>query len=83
MQNTLVRPWGLRRMRSYAVLHEVPFTTVEVNTVDQLGVFRDAEGTVVEMGKHGTLKGTNKQTPGSTNQDSRSDPDYQQDSDQD
>lgn len=48
----------------------------------QTGVFRDGGGQVVEMGKHGTSRGT-ETSPQSTNMDSRNDTDHDQDSTQD
>ncbi|WP_404827318.1 MULTISPECIES: putative ATP-grasp-modified RiPP [Streptomyces] len=47
----------------------------------QLGVFRDRAGLVVDMGRHGTSKGTETSTI--TNSDSRNDQGHDQDSEQD
>jgi putative ATP-grasp target RiPP len=69
-------------MRPYPSVHQAGFTTSEVDPVTQLAVFRDARGKVVEMGKHGTSKGTETR-PESTNLDSRNDTDHDQDSEQD
>jgi putative ATP-grasp target RiPP len=59
----------------------MPFTTVTVDPDTQVGVFRDAEGQVVEMGKHGTSSATSTTTV--TNLDSRNDQGSDQDSQQD
>jgi putative ATP-grasp target RiPP len=69
-------------MRPYPKADAEPFASVEIDPVTQLGVFRDADGRVVEMGKHGTSKGTETK-PQSTNMDSRNDTDHDQDSTQD
>jgi putative ATP-grasp target RiPP len=82
MQKNSVRPWGVGRMRPYPIICAQPFVTVEIDSVTQTGVFRDAQGLVVEMGKHGTSKGT-ETNPQSTNMDSRNDSDQDQDSVQD
>ncbi|MEU5083060.1 MULTISPECIES: putative ATP-grasp-modified RiPP [Streptomyces] len=82
MQKTAVRPWGISRMRPYPSVHQPGFATVAIDPATQTGVFRDAAGKVVEMGKHGTSKGT-ETNPQSTNLDSRNDSDHDQDSTQD
>ncbi|NJP45065.1 putative ATP-grasp-modified RiPP [Actinacidiphila epipremni] len=82
MQQTAARPWAIGRMRPYPRTTVQPFATVEIDPATQLGVFRDAGGLVVEMGKHGTSKGT-ETNPQSTNLDSRNDSDHDQDSTQD
>lgn len=69
-------------MRPYPTTCVRPFATVAIDPVTQTGVFRDAEGLVVEMGKHGTSKGTETNLQ-STNLDSRNDSDHDQDSSQD
>ena len=79
MKPTTARPWGVGRMRPYPADGAQTFTTVEIDPVTQLGVFRDAHGLVVEMGKHGTSRGT-ETAPQSTNLDSRNDTDHDQDS---
>lgn len=76
------RPWGISRMRPYPSVHQLGYVTAEVDPATQLTVFRDARGGVVEMGKHGTSKGT-ETNPQSTNQDSRNDTDHDQDSEHD
>ncbi|MFJ4688634.1 putative ATP-grasp-modified RiPP [Streptomyces sp. NPDC088789] len=75
-------PWGIHRMRPYPGTCQPRCTTAEIDPVTQIAVFRDARGDVVEMGRHGTSKGTETQ-PQSTNQDSRNDTDHDQDSEQD
>ncbi|MEU9337862.1 putative ATP-grasp-modified RiPP [Streptomyces sp. NPDC048290] len=75
-------PWGISRMRPYPRIHQPGYTTAELDHVTQTTVFRDSRGDVVEMGKHGTSKGTETQ-PQSTNLDSRNDTDHDQDSEQD
>ncbi|WP_436786237.1 putative ATP-grasp-modified RiPP [Yinghuangia sp. YIM S10712] len=82
MQHTQLRPWGVGRMRPYPSTCAQPFATVAIDPVTQLGVFRDRRGQVVEMGKHGTSRGTETQ-PQSTNLDSRNDTDHDHDSTQD
>lgn len=82
MQETAVRPWGVSRMRPYPSVHDPGFATVSIDAATQTGVFRDVAGLVVEMGKHGTSKGT-ETSPQSTNLDSRNDSDHDQDSAQD
>lgn len=80
-QLTPPRPWGLRRLGPYPVATELPFTTVSVDPDTQTGVFRDGDGLVVEMGKHGTSSATSTSTV--TNLDSRNDSGHDQDSQQD
>lgn len=75
-------PWGVSRMRPYPSTYQPGFATAELDHVTQTTVFRDARGVVVEMGRHGTSKGT-ETAPQSTNQDSRNDTDHDQDSEQD
>ncbi|GAA0392131.1 putative ATP-grasp-modified RiPP [Streptomyces luteireticuli] len=82
MQETAVRPWGISRMRPYPATYQQPFATVAIDPETQTGVYRDGAGQVVEMGKHGSNKGTETQ-PQSTNLDSRNDTDHDQDSEQD
>ncbi|WP_372409177.1 putative ATP-grasp-modified RiPP [Streptomyces luteireticuli] len=82
MQETTVRPWGISRMRPYPATHQQPFATVTIDPETQTGVYRDGAGHVMEMGKHGSSKGTETQ-PQSTNLDSRNDTDHDQDSEQD
>lgn len=76
------RPWGISRMRPYPAVHQRAYATAGVDPDTQLTVYRDVRGHVVEMGKHGTSKGTETQ-PESTNLDSRNDTDHDQDSEQD
>ncbi|WP_349256486.1 putative ATP-grasp-modified RiPP [Streptomyces luomodiensis] len=78
---TPVRPWGLRRLGPYPAAAEMPFTTVTIDPDSQTGVFRDRDGLVVEMGKHGTSSATSTSTV--TNLDSRNDAGSDQDSQQD
>lgn len=82
MKDAVVRPWGIGRLRPYPRAHLQGFATVEIDPATQLGVFRDGSGRIVEMGKHGTSKGT-ETSPQSTNLDSRNDSDHDQDSSQD
>ncbi|MCX5194437.1 putative ATP-grasp-modified RiPP [Streptomyces sp. NBC_00249] len=79
-----VPPWGSSRLAPYATIVQVPHASVTVDPVTQLGVFRDRNGQVVEMGQHGTSSatGTTTQTspdggPGTSDQGS--DQDDQQD----
>ncbi|MGP3922779.1 putative ATP-grasp-modified RiPP [Streptomyces sp. 8N616] len=76
------RPWGISRMRPYPSVHQPGYATAEVDPETQLTTFRDARGGVMEMGKHGTAKGTETH-PQSTNLDSRNDTDHDQDNEQD
>ncbi|WP_234357169.1 putative ATP-grasp-modified RiPP [Streptomyces sp. NBRC 110028] len=78
---TPLRPWGLRRLGPYPTAAEMPITTVTVDPDTQIGVFRDRDGLVVEMGKHGTSSATSTSTV--TNLDSRNDAGSDQDSQQD
>ncbi|MFF7654337.1 putative ATP-grasp-modified RiPP [Streptomyces sp. NPDC007983] len=78
---TPVRPWGLRRLGPYPTATQMPFTTVTIDPDTQTGVFRDRDGLVVEMGKHGTSSATSTSTV--TNLDSRNDAGSDQDSQQD
>ncbi|GAA2318778.1 MULTISPECIES: putative ATP-grasp-modified RiPP [Streptomyces] len=75
-------PWGVSRMRPYPSVHQAGYATAELDPTTQTTVFRDTQGVVVDMGKHGTSKGT-ETSPQSTNQDSRNDTDHDQDSEQD
>ncbi|MFE5868421.1 putative ATP-grasp-modified RiPP [Streptomyces roseifaciens] len=82
MEKPVVRPWGISRMRPYPTTYQQAYSTVAIDPDTQTGVFRNCAGQVVEMGKHGTSKGTETQ-PQSTNLDSRNDTDHDQDSEQD
>ncbi|MFJ4006436.1 putative ATP-grasp-modified RiPP [Streptomyces sp. NPDC090023] len=75
-------PWGISRMRPYPSTYQAGYATAELDSTTQATVFRDPRGGIVEMGKHGTSKGTETR-PQSTNQDSRNDTDHDQDSEQD
>ncbi|MGP3978531.1 putative ATP-grasp-modified RiPP [Streptomyces sp. 8N114] len=75
-------PWGITRMRPYPSTYQPGYATAELDPATQVTVFRDERGGVVEMGKHGTAKGT-ETSPQSTNQDSRNDTDHDQDDEQD
>ncbi|MER8031022.1 putative ATP-grasp-modified RiPP [Streptomyces bauhiniae] len=75
-------PWGIGRMRPYPSTYHPGYATAELDPTTQTTVFRDPRGGIVEMGKHGTSKGTETR-PQSTNQDSRNDTDHDQDSEQD
>ncbi|MBT3151130.1 putative ATP-grasp-modified RiPP [Streptomyces sp. CHD11] len=77
----LARPWGVSRLAPYPATIRRPHATVAVDPATQLGVFRDRDGHVVEMGKHGTSSGTETST--TTNSDSRNDQGHDQDSNQD
>jgi len=76
------RPWGLSRLRPYPPAPPEPFATVELDLDTQLAVYRDEHGGVLEMGKHGTSRGTETR-PQSTNVDSSNDPDPDQDNESD
>ncbi|EFL17568.1 putative ATP-grasp-modified RiPP [Streptomyces sp. C] len=77
-------PWGSSRLAPYATTVPMPHASVTIDPVTQLGVFRDRNGCVVEMGQHGTASatGTSQTTspdgqPGATDQST--DQDDQQD----
>ncbi|MEU4175058.1 putative ATP-grasp-modified RiPP [Streptomyces sp. NPDC026589] len=76
-----VRPWGADRLAPYPTATHRPHTSVALDPDTQLGIFADRVGTVVEMGKHGTAKGTETSTI--TNSDSAPDQGHDQDSEQD
>ncbi|MBB1245827.1 putative ATP-grasp-modified RiPP [Streptomyces durbertensis] len=80
-QLVAVRPWGVGRLAPYPTTTLRLHATVSVDPRTQLGVFRDSLGEVVEMGKHGTLSGTETSTV--TNSDSKNDQGHDQDSQQD
>lgn len=75
------RPWGASRLAPYPATIRRPHTTVDIDPGTQTGVFRDRDGLVVEMGKHGTSSGTETNT--TTNSDSAPDQGHDQDSQQD
>lgn len=75
-------PWGISRMRPCPSTYQAGYATAELDPATQVTVFRDERGCVVEMGRHGTAKGTGT-SPQSTNQDSRNDTDHDQDDEQD
>ncbi|MFJ9183994.1 putative ATP-grasp-modified RiPP [Streptomyces anulatus] len=75
------RPWGAGRLAPYPTVTHLPHASVALDPDTQLGVFTDRCGTVVEMGKHGTAKGTETST--TTNSDSAPDQGHDQDSEQD
>ncbi|MGW2843942.1 putative ATP-grasp-modified RiPP [Streptomyces sp. NPDC001108] len=75
------RPWGAGRLAPYPTVLRRPHSTVTIDPTTQLGVFRDHDGLLVEMGKHGTSSGTETST--TTNSDSRNDQGHDQDSNQD
>ncbi|MFI1191269.1 putative ATP-grasp-modified RiPP [Streptomyces californicus] len=76
-----VRPWGADRLAPYPTVTHRPQVAVTLDPDTQLGVFTDHTGTVIEMGKHGTSKGTETKTV--TNSDSAPDQGHDQDAEQD
>lgn len=80
-QPAIARPWGVGRLAPYPTTVQRTHASVVIDTDTQLGVFRDRAGAVVEMGQHGTSKGTETSTV--TNSDSQNDQGYDQDSEQD
>lgn len=76
-----VRPWGVGRLAPYPTTTRRPFVSVRLDPQSQLGVYTDRDGRPVEMGKHGTGKGTETSTY--TNLDSAPDQGHDQDSEQD
>ncbi len=79
---TALRPWGVGRMRPYPPIRPAGHARVGVDPATQLTVYWDSRGQVVEMGRHGTARGTETAAE-STNLDSRNDTDHDQDSEQD
>ncbi|MEU6539725.1 putative ATP-grasp-modified RiPP [Streptomyces sp. NPDC047000] len=75
------RPWGAGRLAPYPTVTHRPHTSVVIDPATQLGVYLDHAGQVIEMGKHGTGKGTETKTR--TNSDSAPDEGHDQDSEQD
>ncbi|MFJ3194708.1 putative ATP-grasp-modified RiPP [Streptomyces griseoviridis] len=75
------RPWGVGRLAPYPSVAERPHASVTVDPDTQLGRYLDRDGRPVEMGKHGTGKGTETKT--TTNSDSAPDEGHDQDSEQD
>ncbi|MFF9057512.1 putative ATP-grasp-modified RiPP [Streptomyces sp. NPDC101213] len=78
---TGMRPWGAGRLAPYPTVTRRPHASVTLDADTQLGVYTDRAGTVIEMGKHGTGKGTETST--TTNSDSAPDQGHDQDSEQD
>lgn len=76
------RPWGVGRMRPYPPIRRTSHSHVEIDPTTQLSIHWDSQGHVLEMGKHGTSRGTETAAE-STNLDSRNDTDHDQDSEQD
>ena len=76
-----VRPWGTGRLGPYPTVTHRPHASVTLDPDTQLGVYLDHAGQVVEMGKHGTSKGTETKT--ATTSDSAPDQGHDQDSEQD
>ncbi|MQS39808.1 putative ATP-grasp-modified RiPP [Streptomyces katsurahamanus] len=60
-------PWGLGLVRDRLPVSPPAYARVELDPVTQLARYRDADGQVVEMGKHGTnkTKGTASMSGGS------------------
>jgi putative ATP-grasp target RiPP len=77
-----LRPWALGRMRPYPPVKPEPWASVELDPATQLAVYRDQHGQLIEMGRHGTSRGTETR-PQSTNVDSRNDTDNDQDNERD
>ncbi|WP_428934855.1 putative ATP-grasp-modified RiPP [Streptomyces sp. ACT015] len=75
------RPWGAGRLAPYPHVIHRPHASVTVDPDTQLGRYLDREGRPVEMGRHGTGKGT--ETTTTTNSDSAPDEGHDQDSEQD
>ncbi|NJQ14122.1 putative ATP-grasp-modified RiPP [Streptomyces bohaiensis] len=78
---TATRPWGAGRLAPYPTVTRRGHASVTIDPGTQLGVFTDQNGTVIDMGKHGTGKGTETST--TTNSDSAPDQGHDQDSEQD
>lgn len=81
---TAVAPWGSSRLAPYRNTVQLPYATVTIDPDTQLGVARDRNGRVVEMGQHGTASatGTLETTSPDGNKDAtdqRSDQDDRQD----
>ncbi|GAA4554577.1 putative ATP-grasp-modified RiPP [Streptomyces collinus] len=54
-------PWGVRRMAPYPAMAS-DCARVELDRTTQTARYFDADGHVLEMGKHGTSSGTNPAT---------------------
>ncbi|MGW3057668.1 putative ATP-grasp-modified RiPP [Streptomyces goshikiensis] len=80
---TAVRPWGVGRLAPYPSTVALPHVSVHVDPETQLGVFRDCDGHVVEMGKHGTSSGTETSTSTSSDGSNGNDQGSDQDSNTD
>lgn len=80
---TAARPWGAGRLAPYPTTIPLPHTSVLVDPDTQLGVFRNRDGHVVEMGKHGTSSGTETSTSTSSDGSSGNDQGSDQDSNTD
>lgn len=78
---TAVRPWGAGRLAPYPTVTCRLHASITLDADTQLGVYRDHAGQVIDMGKHGTSKGTETKT--ATNSDSAPDEGHDQDSEQD
>lgn len=78
---TMARPWGVGRLAPYPTVTRLPHASVVIDPDTQLGIYLDHAGRVIEMGKHGTGKGTETKT--NTNSDSAPDQGHDQDSEQD
>ncbi|MCT6776347.1 putative ATP-grasp-modified RiPP [Streptomyces sp. CS7] len=76
-----MRPWGADRLAPYPTVARRSHASATLDPDTQLGVFTDRVGTVIEMGKHGTARGTETSTV--TNSDSAPDQGHDQDSVQD
>ncbi|MGW1772507.1 putative ATP-grasp-modified RiPP [Streptomyces sp. NPDC002104] len=77
---TAVSPWGVGRLAPYPTTIPLPHTSVVIDPNTQLGVFRDGDGHIVEMGKHGTSTGTETNTSTSSDGSKGNDQGSDQDS---
>ncbi|WP_185836679.1 putative ATP-grasp-modified RiPP [Streptomyces sp. WAC 06783] len=55
-------PWALRLVTDRLPAGPTPYTSVHLDEETQIAVYTDADGRVVEMGKHGTNKTTGTAT---------------------
>ncbi|MFE2375974.1 putative ATP-grasp-modified RiPP [Streptomyces sp. NPDC059398] len=72
---------GGRSTAPYPTVARRPHASVTLDPETQLGVYTDRMGTVIEMGKYGTSKGTETNT--TTNSDSSPDQGHDHDSERD
>lgn len=77
-----VVPWGLTRLAPFADPEPLPYVRVELDPVSQTAIRYSADGSIIEMGRHGTNKEVKQptQTPGPDGGDPKSPPPPDKDS---